>query len=291
MHSLTLDENILESWVGKTRSTTDTIDVSAGRRMASLLGTELDESEPLPALWHWLYFHESVNTEQLGVDGHARLGDFLPPVDLPRRMWAGGRLNFQQAIRFGDSINKHSQVLDVKRKKGGSGELCFVTVKHSFSRAGHLLMTEEHDIVYRENPEHIKPVDEALPVRSSARLISDSADGALLITPSVTALFRYSALTFNSHRIHFDRGYCREVEQYKGLVFHGPLTATLLAALAQSRLQTPLASFSFRAINPVFDTDTFLIDGEVNANECSLTARFSDGTEIMCAEAIASTQG
>ena len=214
----------------------------------------LENGEPLPPLWHWAYFHSGVPLSGLGRDGHPKLGAFLPAVDLPRRMWAGSRLTFVKPILLGDTITKTSTIKDVVIKSGRSGTLCFVTVEHLFkTQDGTLRISEEQDIVYKADPAPDAPTQ-------SPPEPPDNSQSSETIAPSTIQLFRYSALTFNSHRIHYDREYCKAVEGYPGLIFHGPLAATLLADMAYRQAnRAPLKSFNFRALSPLFDTSPFTI--------------------------------
>jgi len=242
----------LQDWVGREMRSEDMLDTRQARLMRSILpGPPLGPGAALPPLWHWLYFNEGAPLDALGRDGHPARGGFLPPVPLPRRMWAGGRLEFPGDLRVGEQAVRTSRILAVTEKTGASGPLCFVTVEHRFTVAGALRLREEHDIVYRADPAPGAPA----PVPPAA---PEGAGASETVTPSEVMLFRYSALTFNGHRIHYDRDYCREVEGYPGLVFHGPLTGTLLADLAARRLG-PLARFSFRAISPLYDTAPFTL--------------------------------
>ncbi|MEE9313356.1 MAG: MaoC family dehydratase N-terminal domain-containing protein [Rhizobiaceae bacterium] len=277
MSDKTLDEARLKQWVGKSESATDTLHPAQARLMQTTLNREasIEVGDPLPPLWHWAYFLSGVPLSGLGRDGHPALGQFLPPVALPRRMWAGGRLTFEKPILLGDTITKTSTIKNVSLKSGRSGALCFVTVEHKFtSEDGTAHITEEHDIVYREDsaPDAPKPKP-AEPPKGSAR--------SQTITPSSVQLFRYSALTFNSHRIHYDREYCKDVEGYPGLIFHGPLTATLLADMAAQH--APIKTFNFRAVSPLFDTAPFTInnDGEgtywAETPECGLAMKADVG--------------
>jgi 3-methylfumaryl-CoA hydratase len=251
-----LDEDHLRCWIGRSEVVADTIDLRRARLMQATLDREPDlcDGDPLPPLWHWLYFTEVIPQSGLGRDGHAKRGGFLPPVDLPHRMWAGGRLSFAAPLRLGQASTRRSQIADVKVKQGRSGTLCFVTVRHEIvGEHGEACLTEEQDIVYREDP----APDATRPEPPSA---PQGAKRSEVVVPEPVMLFRYSALTFNGHRIHYDRDYCRDVEGYPGLVFHGPLTATLLAAMAQQeRDGRPLATFTYRAVSPLFDTNSFRI--------------------------------
>lgn len=229
--------------------------------------------DPLPPLWHWLYFLPFPRQSELGPDGHAKRGGFLPPVELPRRMWAGGRTEFHRPLRVGESISRTSRIADVRYREGRSGALVFVLVRHEISNAFGLALTEEHDIVYRGHPRpgDAAPASQTAPVRAAWERI---------VNPDDVLLFRYSALTFNGHRIHYDRRYATEVEGYPGLVVHGPLIATLLVDLVRSNLPAAVVTrFEFRAVSPIFDTGTFSVCAkpEDNGNTIRLWAKDSAG--------------
>lgn len=227
---------------------------------AAGLAAALDRDEPpgegdaLPVLWHWLYTQPTVRQSELGPDGHPRRGGFLPPVPLPRRMWAGGRLEFQQPLRLGERITRRSSIEGIREVRGRSGALVFVTVRHEIANEGGVAVVEEQDIVYRDEPAPgSTPPPKAAPIDDSY---------SRTVTPDPVLLFRYSALTFNGHRIHYDRPYATEVEGYPGLVVHGPLIATLLCDLA--RRQRPAATvrrFEFKAVHPLFDIHPFRVCG------------------------------
>ncbi|MEL6264029.1 MAG: MaoC family dehydratase N-terminal domain-containing protein [Pseudomonadota bacterium] len=269
----------LRDWIGREAEVEDVLDRRTARRMQSLMrpAPALAEGDALPPLWCWLYFHAPAPLDALGRDGHAAKGGFLPPVPLPRRMWAGGRFEFPGTLRIGRPATRRSRILDVAEKTGRSGALCFVTVEHAYAQGGVTAWREEHDIVYREDP-----------APGSAPPPSPPAPGGATdretVTPSPVMLFRYSALTFNGHRIHYDRDYAREVEGYRDLVFHGPLTATLLADLADRRTPGRLARFDYRARAPLFDTAPFGIALDRGATTRAWAAT-PDGRLAMTAEA------
>jgi 3-methylfumaryl-CoA hydratase len=209
----------------------------------------------------------------IGPDGHPARGGFLPPVPLPRRMWAGGRLTFPKPLRVGEAVQRHSQVMSVEHKSGRSGELVFVLVRHEFHGAAGLAITEEHDIVYRDMP----AVDAPAPTYSQAPA---QQAWQRQIVPDDVLLFRYSALTFNGHRIHYDRRYVTEVEGYPGLIVHGPLIATLLVDLLRRNMpDAVIAAIEFRAVKPVFDIAPFHVCGQPqgDARTVKLWTRDADG--------------
>lgn len=279
----TLDLRALEQWIGRTERTEDQISLFPLRALAATLdGDEpkLERGDRAPPGWHWLHFLPLCRQSALGPDGHPQRGGFLPPVPLPRRMWAGSRLEFLLPLRLGDSVSRTSRVTDVYGKQGRTGPLVFVRVRHEIASSAGLALVEEQDIVYRDRPE---------PGQASApRGISDVPAWARQVQPDAPLLFRYSALTFNGHRIHYDRPYATEIEGYPGLVVHSPLIAALLLDLLHtSRRDTELAQFAFRAITPTFDTTPFLVCGRPgnDLNTVQLWAHHLDGALAMEATA------
>ncbi|MBI5068259.1 MAG: MaoC family dehydratase N-terminal domain-containing protein [Deltaproteobacteria bacterium] len=217
------------------------------------------EGDPAPETFHWCLFPPLARQSELGPDGHARRGGFLPPVPLPRRMWAGSRLRFPGRIHVGEKVELVSLIEKVEAKSGRAGSLVFVTVRHTVSGAGGPAIVEEQDIVYREAPRAGAAAPPLEPAPRSA--------WSRKIVPDEVLLFRYSALTFNGHRIHYDRRYVTGEEGYAGLVVHGPLLATLLVDLV--RRQRPGAAverFRFRGLRPTVDTTPFTVEGEPGAD-------------------------
>jgi 3-methylfumaryl-CoA hydratase len=272
----------LRSWIGKQETLHDRVT----RFPIAALSATLDRDDPapqagdpLPPLWHWLYFLPAARQSALGPDGHAARGGFLPPVPLPRRMWAGGRFTFHRPLLVDENIARTSIVQDVTIKHGRNGDLCFVLVKHEISGQNGLALVEEHDIVYRDMPHPNEAPPAPHPVRTDDTWRRD-------IHPSDPMLFRYSALTFNSHRIHYDRRYVTETEGYPGLIVHGPLIATLLIDLPRRNTAQPLASFRFRALSPLFDIAPFSVHGAPDGKAgVALWARSAAGHLAMEAEA------
>jgi 3-methylfumaryl-CoA hydratase len=248
----------LRQWVNKTESAHDQITSTPFAALAATLNR--DHAAPhsgvaLPPLWHWLYFLPIHRQDRIGPDGHPLRGGFLPPVPLPRRMWAGGRLQFHRPLRVGERIARTSRIADVSFKEGRTGPLVFVLVRHEISNDDGVAISEEHDIVYRDNPRADEPPLKGQPAPDDALWTRE-------IVPDDVLLFRYSALTFNGHRIHYDRRYVTEVEGYPGLVVHGPLIATLLVDLFERNMPgAAVASFRFRAVKPLFDTAPFFVCG------------------------------
>ena len=271
----------LTDWTGRSETATDLLRPFPADALAATL--DRDETYPegaaLPDLWHWLYFLPLHRLSESGRDGHAAKGGFLPPVPLPRRMWAGSRFRFLRPLTIGAEATKTSTIARVEPKQGRSGPLCFVTVSHDFRQDGQHCIAEEHDIVYREDPAPGAPAPVAQPA-------PEGSDFSRTIHPDPVLLFRYSALTFNGHRIHYDQPYATGVEGYPGLVVHGPLLATLLLDLLRRQTDAPVAEFSFRALTTITDTDDFSIHGaRRDDGSIRLWARRADGALAMDATA------
>jgi 3-methylfumaryl-CoA hydratase len=246
------------AWVGRREEVSDVLDPARSNALSTALGRPetLAAGAPLPLLHHWLYFWDVRPPEGLGPDGHPARGGFLPPVPLPRRMWAGGRVKFLQPLRLGDRVSRVSTILNVETKTGRSGTLVFVTVQHELAGAEGLAVVEEQDIVYREPA---APGAATLPPEGAA---GPTAPWRRDVSPDTVLLFRYSALTMNGHRIHYDLPYARDEEAYPALVVHGPLQATLLADLGVRNLSRPVTSFDFRGQSPAFAGTTLNVCGE-----------------------------
>jgi 3-methylfumaryl-CoA hydratase len=275
---------ILKQWIGRTEARTDLITSVPVAALAATLDREGSPPQPgdeLPPLWHWLYFLPIYRHSEIDPDGHPRRGGFLPPVSLPRRMWAGGRLDFHQPLHVGETITRTSRIVDVTPKQGRSGALVFVLVRHEISGPNGLAISEEHDIVYRDHPSPGEPV----PVPPAA---PGDAAWQRGVVPDDVLLFRYSALTFNGHRIHYDRRYVTEVEGYPGLVVHGPLIATLLLDLLWRSLPAArVTRFRFRAVSPLFDLAPFTVCGKPEeGGAVRLWARNPEGRLAMEASAV-----
>jgi 3-methylfumaryl-CoA hydratase len=230
------------------------------------LSATLDRDDPpprtgdaLPAGWHWLYFLDVKRASELGPDGHPKRGGFLPPVPLPRRMWAGGRIEFIEQLKIGDDIRRDSEILSVEPKHGRSGSLVFVTVRHTVSAGGKTAIREEHDIVYRDAAKAGDPPPQGKPAPKTAAWRRE-------LTGDPVTLFRYSALTFNGHRIHYDLDYVRNEEHYPGLIVHGPLQTTLLLDLCRRHSARAVRKLDYRALHPIFHTEQFTVNGEPSAD-------------------------
>ncbi len=264
-----------DDYAGRSETRTDTV----WPHLVHGLAATLDVDRPdrvLPPLWHWMLFADWVPASGLGPDGHPKRGGFLPPVhDLPRRMWAGGRLQFHAPLHVGEVATRTSTILSVAEKEGGSGRLVFVTVRHEIDGPTGRAITEEQDIVYRgAEGEAVKPGDPAPPVDAAA---------AREVRPDPVLLFRYSALTGNGHRIHYDADYVRQEEGYPGLVVHGPLQATWMAMLAAGL--APLRRFAFRGRRPAFVGTPLQIEAWRVADGHRLRTRDATGAVCMTAEA------
>jgi 3-methylfumaryl-CoA hydratase len=276
----------LQTWQGRSETHLDDITATPVRAASATL--DRDDPAPvagtlLPPLWHWFYFLPCAPQSQLGEDGHPRRGGFLPPVPLPRRMWAGGRLHWSETnpLRVGDAVRRTSRIESVTHKAGRTGDLVFVLVKHELHNAQGLALTEEHDIVYRAAAQSGDPVPAPTAAESGAAWQRE-------IVPDDVLLFRYSALTFNGHRIHYDRRYVTETEGYPGLIVHGPLIATLLVDLVRRQQpQARLKRFEFKAVRPTFDLNAFHINGHPSADGQSvrLWAQDHEGCLTMQAQA------
>ncbi|MCX7283676.1 MAG: MaoC family dehydratase N-terminal domain-containing protein [Novosphingobium sp.] len=243
-------------WIGRSQTVVDTLEPARSNALDLALGGEgmLQAGDAMPLLHHWLYFWDVKPPHGLGSDGHPAKGGFLPPVPLPRRMWAGGRLRFHEPLELGASVTKTSTITAVNEKTGKSGTLMFVTVRHELSAGQNVAVSEEQDLVYREPAAGKLPY----PVASAG----PEATWRAAVDPDAVLLFRYSALTMNGHRIHYDRPYAVDDESYPALVVHGPLQATLLMRMATRHLSLPVSGFEFRGQQPAFDGCTLHVCGE-----------------------------
>jgi 3-methylfumaryl-CoA hydratase len=280
---MTPDPEAWQQWLDRREQCVDHVNAGAVAALSATL--DRDDPEPvagaeLPPLWHWIFFTPRERQGDLDADGHARRGGFLPPVPLPQRMWGGGRLDFQQPLQVGDRIQRDSRIADIRFKRGRSGPLAVVTVRHEITGPRGVAIVEEHDILYRDGS---RPGAAA----SAAQAAPTDETFAHEIVPDPVLLFRYSALTFNGHRIHYDRSYATEVEGYPGLVVHGPLIATLLLELL--RREAPRARvrrFSYKAVGPLFDIHRFTVCGRLErATGYALWVRDHKGALAMQASA------
>ena len=272
----------LADWIGRETMDNDVVVPAQVRGLRATLIS--DDSIPAageasPLLMHWCCFLPYAPQNQIGPDGHPKRGGFMPPVALPRRMWAGSRIEFVRPLRVGAAITRRTLIGDVQEKSGRSGALVFVRLDHEISDDQGLVITEQHDVVYREaaTPGAASPAPTAAP---------PAPHWTRRIDPDPVLLFRYSALTFNGHRIHYDQPYVTKVEGYPGLIVHGPLIATLLLhELVARHPAADVATFAFRAVKPIFDIAPFFVCGSLEGKSAQLFARDEDGN--LCMEASA----
>jgi 3-methylfumaryl-CoA hydratase len=254
-----LDLDHLRQWIGRTTEASDIVTAHLVKGLRATLFQEIGEpkaGDAAPFTAHWCLAQPVFPMSQLGPDGHPTRGGFLPPVPLPRRMWAGGELQFVDALRVGDESKRTSRISDITVKTGSTGTLCFVSVEHVVTSPRGIAIRERQDIVYRDMPGGPAAPAEAAPPPAARHRETHMADPVLL--------FRYSALTFNGHRIHYDRDYVTKVEGYPGLIFHGPLQAAFIVELAAKlRGGQPPKKFVYRGLQPLFEGSEF----SVNAND------------------------
>lgn len=256
--------------IGHTQCITDTIDASQVARVAAVLNLPAPAlGSPLPALWHWAFFQNCTATAALGRDGHAARGDFIPAIELPNRMWAGSRIKFLRPLPVGSAAARVSTIENIIEKEGRTGSLVFVTLHHDYRVDGATVIIEEQDLVYRGAGDKVRLQGGEAP----------RADWSQKITPSAPLLFRYSAVTFNSHRIHYDHPYVTQTEGYPGLVIHGPLIATLMCqACMENNPGKQLRYFSFRGQRPLFSPDSFRVEGRlIDARQAEVWALNAQG--------------
>jgi itaconyl-CoA hydratase/mesaconyl-C4 CoA hydratase len=244
-----------QAWIGKQETATDALDTALVARIAATFDTRVPEAgQALPLLWHWAFFQAPVTGKELGPDGHPERGGFLPVAENRNRMWAGGRVRFNAALEVGKAATRTSTVSRVTEKQGRTGSLLFVTVTHEYRQDGRIAVSEEQDIVYRE-PSPPKLTGSEAPPASQWRSP---------VRPSAELLFRYSAVTFNTHRIHYDHPYVTQQEGYPGLVVHGPMIATLmLAAFTDANPNARVNTFAYRGARPLIAPTPFEAAGRV----------------------------
>lgn len=271
---MSLSENEIahwQTWVGKTETSTQNIDAAVLERYAASLGETLNLEGNLPSLAHWAFFISAAQPDKLGVDGHPLRGGFMPPITLPRRMFAASDISIKSQLKINQPATKTSTIASVTHKSGKSGELVLVEVDHKIKQDGKTCIEERQTIVYRDIGAPIPKVEEkpkSLP------------EGAALWAPGPVDLFRFSAVTFNSHRIHYDLPYTMQEEGYPGLVVHGPFTAAKLFGYAQAKFGT-LKRFAFRAQAPLFSPQPIIL--RQGSAENQIIAERCDGAESMVA--------
>ncbi|MDB2324422.1 MaoC family dehydratase N-terminal domain-containing protein [Alphaproteobacteria bacterium] len=273
---MTLDMDHLSTWIGKTEEMQETLSPELVGRFNATLGTDFSVAigDHAPLLIHLCLAQPTMPADQLGEDGHPRRGGFMPPINLPRRMWAGGEMILAAPLLIGARVTRTSIIDDIKEKQGSTGGLCFVTVRHEISADGEIVLRERQDIVYRDPPD----VGGSQPPPSQP-----ASTGAHIrhVDPTSTMLFRYSAITFNGHRIHYDAPYARDVEGYDGLVVHGPMQATFMAQLASEVKGKPPKRFAYRGKSPLFAGSPFTVNAAETDDGMSLWTAGTDGPIAM----------
>jgi 3-methylfumaryl-CoA hydratase len=273
----------LEQWIGRSEADTDHVTIPAVHRLAAML--DRDDPMPkagdwLPVGWNQILFPRVARHSQLGPDGHPARGDFLPPVPLPRRMFGGKRVTFREQLRVGDEVRRESVIRGVTLKKGRTGQMVFVTVQTDIYSPRGLAITEEQDIIYRDNPDPKAPPPPPQPLPGKAVWMRE-------VTADPVMLFRYSALTYNGHRIHYDWRYVTKEEGYPDLIVNGGLQTLLVFELARTHASTPLAYVSSRNVRPLFVNRPFTICGEPSADNktANLWVADQDGAPTLVADA------
>ena len=270
----------LSAWVGRSQRSTETVDARLVRWLAATLDRadllDARDGATLPPAWHWAFFNAVEPISALGRDGHPRKGGFLPPTAQPRRMWAGSRLHWHGDLRVGQAVERASTILKCEAKRGRTGDMVLVTVGHQFRAGDALLLDEQHDIVYRDEASDLERRALAeLAAQARAGGVHYERQGEIVceVTVGPVQMFRYSAVTFNGHRIHYDRDYARETEGYPGLVVHGPLIATMLLEFLQAQVAPGrrVERFEFRAIKPTFDIAPFALHAAAPAADGSVS--------------------
>lgn len=274
-----VDIDHLQTWIGREECDSEVLSPRLVRQFNATFdrtsGTEPGDEAPL--LIHLCLAQPTAPMSDLGRDGHPALGGFLPPIPLPRRMWAGGEFQFKEPMRIGEEVTRRSTITDVRLKQGRSGALCFVTVDHEVTANGRLVLNERQDIVYRDIPADGQAKTDPEPASEGAHRRT--------VTPHPTLLFRYSAMTFNGHRIHYDKPFCTDSEGYPGLVVHGPMQATMLCQYAADRKGRAPARFAFRSLSPIFDDGNFTLNAAPEGDDLKLWTARMDGPVAMEARA------
>jgi 3-methylfumaryl-CoA hydratase len=274
---------IIAGWAPGPAETTETITAGPAVALSRLLDLEpavAAPGDPLPPLWHWLYFLDRPASSELGPDGHPAAGHFMPPIPQRRRMYAGCRASYTGAFRCGDEITRRSELADATVKQGRTGELLFVTVRSVFTSAGAVIATEEQDMVYLSGPPAPGATGPRRPVPEE-----DGGPWRIQIVPDPVLLFRFSALTYNAHRIHYDAAYATGVEGHPGLVVHGPLLALLCFELPRRHApRQRVTQLSFRARSPVYVGQRCTVTGGPSDDGCAMRVAGPDGAVAFTAE-------
>ncbi|NEX48625.1 FAS1-like dehydratase domain-containing protein [Pseudotabrizicola algicola] len=263
-----MDIDNLMPWLGRTERRDAFVDAWPVEGLQALL----DQSGPCvpgseaPLLSQWLYFGPTVDQSRIDVDGHPKRGRFLPPVELPRRMWAASDIQFHAPLLIGKDVTKTAEIADISLKQGESGALVFVKVANRYESGGTLLLEENQTLVYRDHP----PANSAAPASKQA---PKTPAWTVCHRPDETMVFRYSAVTFNAHRIHYDRAYATGVEGYAGVIVQGQLLATLMLEACKANAGPKIRRFSFRGVQPVFTGETVFAEGREKEGGCDLWIR------------------
>lgn len=271
----------LQDWIGREQKDSEVLTSMKVRQFNATFErfSSTKQGDDAPLLIHLCLTQPTAPMSELGRDGHPALGCFLPPVPLPRRMWAGGSFTFHSGISIGEEVRRHSTIVDVQLKEGRSGALCFVTVHHEISSDGRAVLSERQDIVYRD-----------VPAASQGKAKVEPAPAAIgehsrVVEPNPTLLLRYSALTFNGHRIHYDKPFCIDVEGYPGLLVHGPMQATMLCQYAADLRGKPPKAFVFRSLSPIYDNTDFTLNALDEGQALKLWTASTGGPNAMEATA------
>lgn len=276
----TIDIEHLRTWIGREQIITDDLSPFKARALAATFDKDKQPhaGDILPPTWQWLYFLDAPRSDETGIDGHPKVGGFLPPSPLPRRMWAAGDFTVEHPLTIGAAAARHSVVSNVDLKEGKSGTLLFVTVEHETTQHDCVCLTERQNLVYREMPTAQVPLP-------PGERYPDQPDWRRRMQPTPVLLFRYSALTYNGHRIHYDRDYAIHEEFYPALVVQAPLQATLLHELVSEKLPNArIKRFGFRAQRPIFDIHEMMICGLRDGNKLQLWTETHDGFVAMRAD-------
>lgn len=259
-----MDIEKLKSWLGREQRAAQRMDLWPVEGLHALLNMDAHpaEGDEAPYLAQWLYFGPTVPQSRIATDGHPERGDFLPPIPLPRRMWAASDVTFKRNLRIGETVQKTARIADISSKEGASGTLLFLKVDNDYvDESGAAILRETQTLVYRDEPSSAEASPRSTPAPSIAAW-------SQAVTPDETMLFRYSAITFNAHRIHYDRSYTQDVEHYADIIVQGQLTATLLLeAFLRAKPEQRIASFSFRGVQPIFCNETIYLEGAPDGSE------------------------